>query len=76
MQLRRKQTHDVPSLLETLPGAAAMSSRWLRLPTSDQLWNMLHQCGTHTLSARPTKLNGFNVDMPAMPLASLITPAV
>ena len=38
----------MPSLPETFLCAVERSSRWLILPTSDQLWNMLHQCGTHT----------------------------
>ena len=43
---------------------------------SDQLWNMLHQCGTHTLSETPTKSKWFNAGVPAMLLATLIAPAV
>ena len=46
------------------------------LPTSDQLWNMLHKCGTHTLSATPIKSKWFNAGVPSMLLATLIAPAV
>ena len=60
----------MPSLPETFLGAVERSSRWLILPTSDQLWNMLHQCGTHTLSATPTKSKWFNAGVPAMLLAT------
>ena len=63
-------------LARNIFGAVEKSSRWLILPTSDQLWNMLHQCGTHTLSATPTKSKWFNAGMPAMLLATLIAPAV
>ena len=58
MQLWRMPTQHVPSLPWTFLGAVEKSSRWPILPTSDQLWNILHQCGTHTLSATPTNRNG------------------
>ena len=38
----------MPSLPETFLSAVERSSRWLILPTSDQLWNMLHQCWIYT----------------------------
>ena len=57
-------------------GAVEGSSRWLIQPTSDQLWNMLHQCVIHTLSATPRKSKWFNAGVRAMLLANLIVPAV
>ena len=38
----KNPTQHVPSLPEVLLGAAEKSSRWLMLPTSEQLWNMTH----------------------------------
>ena len=74
--VKKANSTTLPSLPETFLGAVEKSSRWLILPTSDQLWNMLHQCGTHTLSASPTKSKWFNAGVPAMLLATLIAPAV
>ena len=63
-------------LARNIPRCFRKVKQMLILPTSDQLWNMLHQCGTHTLSATPTKSKWFNAGVPAMLLATLIAPAV
>ena len=72
----KKPTQHVPSLPDTFLGAVERLSRWLILTTSDLLWNMLHQCRTHTLCAAPTNSKWFNAGVPAMLLATLIAPAV
>ena len=58
----------MPSLPETFLCAVETSSRWLILPTSDQLWNMLHQCvDPHT------KRNTYNIEMVQRRCARYVT---
>ena len=56
----------MPSLPKTFLGAVERSSRWLILTTSEQMWNMLHECGIHTLSATQTKSKCLNAGVPAV----------